>query len=97
MCREEQDSKYIYICIIHIIYIISLYIYYLYITTHPHIVRRSSRLLPALRYAMEDLQVQWSQVAWSQLPAMVASYPSNLREMHPLLEMLGEILVLWDI
>ena len=46
---------------------------------------------------MEDLQVQWSQVAWSQLPAMVASYPSNLREMHPLLEMLGEILVLWDI
>ena len=81
------------------IYYLSLYIYiyYLYITTHPHIVRRSSRLLPALRYAMEDLQVQWSQVAWSQLPAMVASYPSNLREMHPLLEMLGEILVLWDI
>jgi hypothetical protein len=46
---------------------------------------------------MEDLQVQWSQVAWSQLPAMVASYPSNLREMHPLLEMLGEILLLCDI
>ena len=39
MCREEQDSKYIYmyytyIYIIYILYILSLYIYIIYISPH---------------------------------------------------------------
>ena len=36
--------------------------------------------------AMAGLHVQWSQMEWSQLPAMFANYPSNQREMLPLLD-----------
>ena len=71
---------YIYMCMYIYIYIyVCVYIYiYTAISFKDHLGFGT----------MEELQLHWSRVAWSELPAMVANYPSNLREMHPLLEKL---------
>ena len=67
-----------------ILYYIKLYCIYIYIDRHTAISFKDHLGFRT----MEELQLHWSRVAWSELPAMVANYPSNLREMHPLLEKL---------